>query len=171
MDRMKMDNMNMDNMNMNMDNMDMNMDNMDRRNMDNMDRRNMDRRNMDRRNMDRMSNMDNMNTGRTNMDRTNLNMMNMDRMSNMDDMNMNRMNMGHRMNRFKREADSDVVRYSTMPEAPFQRSQTSVYYDDSQPRIVMQTPRPMYLTNGYSMPYVAGLRPSMVTRPVIMTYY
>merc|ERR550517_2087893 len=176
---MKMDNMNMDNMNMNMDNMDRrNMDNMDRRNMD---RRNMDRRNMDRRNMDRMSNMDNMNTGRmnmdninmgrTNMDRTNLNLMNIDRMSNMDDMNMNRMNMGHQMNRFKREADSDVVRYSTMTETPFQTSQTSVYYDDSQPRIVMQTPRPMYLTNGYSMPYVAGLRPSMVTRPVIMTYY
>merc|ERR550517_2052925 len=114
-------------------------------------------------------NMDNINMGRTNMERRNLNLMNMDRMSNMDDMN--RMNMGHQMNRFKREADSDVVRYSTMTETPFQRSQTSVYYDDSQPRIVMQTPRPMYLTNGYSMPYVAGLRPSMVTRPVIMTYY
>merc|ERR1719461_8620 len=135
-------------------------------------------------NMDRMSNMDNMNMGRTNMDRTNMNMMNMDRMSsmdnmnmgrtnlnmmNMDDMNMNRMNMGHQMNRFKREADSDVVRYSTMTETPFQRSQTSVYYEDS-PKILMQTPRPMYLTNGYTMPYVTT-RPSMITRPVIMTYY
>merc|ERR1712200_67389 len=137
--------------------------------MNNMERTNMDRmnmNNMERTNMDRM-NMDNMNMGRTNMDRTNLNMMNMDRMSNMDNMNMNRMNIGRQMNRFKREADSDVVRYSTMTETPFQRSQTSVYYDDSQPRIVMQASRPMYLTNTYSMPYVAGLRPSsMVTRPV-----
>jgi len=181
MDRMNMGRMNMDNMNI------MNMDNM------NMDRMNMDNMNMDRMNMDRM-NMDNMNMGRTNMDRTNLNMMdmdnmnmnmmNMDRMSNMDnmnigrtnlnmmnmdDMNMNRMNMGHQMNRFKREADSDVVRYSTMTETPFQRSQTSVYYEDS-PKILMQTPRPMYLTNGYTMPYVTT-RPSMITRPVIMTYY
>merc|ERR1711962_1608206 len=131
--------------------------------------------------MDRIKNgrmnMDNMNMGRTNM-----NMMNMDRMTNgrmdmdnmnvdrmdMDNMNMNRMNMGHQMNRFKREADSDVVRYSTMTETPFKRSQTSVYYEDS-PKILMQTPRPMYLTNGYTMPYVT--RPSMITRPVIMTYY
>merc|ERR1712102_63600 len=127
---------------------------------------------MDNMNMDRMSNgrmnMDNMNIGRTN-----LNMMNMDRMTNgrMDMDNMNRMNIGRQMNRFKREADSDVVRYSTMTETPFQRSQTSVYYEDTQPRILMQTPRPMYLTNGYTMPYVTGLRPSsMVTRPVIMTY-
>merc|ERR550517_1518838 len=157
----------------------MNMHNLERTNMDrmnmNMDRMNMnmDRMNMDRMNMDNM-NMDNMNMNMDNMDRRNMDNMdrrNMDRMSNMDDMNMNRMNMGHQMNRFKREADSDVVRYSTMTETPFQRSQTSVYYDDNQPRIVMQTPRPMYLTNGYSMPYVAGLRPSMVTRPVIMTYY
>merc|ERR1712193_518294 len=110
----------------------------------------MDNMNMDRMNMYNM-NMENMNTGR---------------------MNMDNMNMGNQMNRFKREADSDVVRYSTMTETPFQRSQTSVYYDDSQPRIVMQASRPMYLTNAYSMPYVAGLRPSsMVTRPVIMTYY
>merc|ERR1712200_39502 len=146
----------------NMDRMNIyNMNNMERTNMERMNiyiMNNMERTNMDRTNMGRM-NMDNMNMGRTNMDR----------MSNMD--NMNRMNMGRQMNRFKREADSDVVRYSTMTETPFQRSQTSVYYDDSQPRIVMQTPRPMYLTNGYSMPYVAGLRPSMVTRPVIMTYY
>merc|ERR1719300_326072 len=104
--------------------------------------------------------MDNMNMGRTNMD--NLNMMNMDRMD------MKRMNMGHQMNRFKRDADSDVVRYSTMTETPFQRSQTSVYYEDS-PKILMQTSRPMYLTNEYTMPYVT--RPSMIPRPVIMTYY
>merc|ERR1711973_938856 len=149
MDRMNMDRMNMDNMNMDM----MDMDNMNMMNMDRMS--NMD--NMNMMNMDRMSNMDNINMGRTN-----LNMMNM------DDMNMNRMNMGHQMNRFKREADSDVVRYSTMTETPFQRSQTSVYYEDS-PKILMQTPRPVYLTNGYTMPYVT--RPSMITRPVIMTYY
>merc|ERR1719323_244814 len=99
--------------------------------------------------------MDNMNMERTNVDRTNLNMMNMDRMTNMDN-----------MNRMKREADSDVVRYSTMTETPFQRSQTSVYYEDS-PKILMQIPRPMYLTNGYTMPYVTT-RPSMITRPVIM---
>merc|ERR1719295_338364 len=133
--------------------------------LDNMN--NMDRMNMDRMNMDRM-NMDNMNMGRTNMGRTNLNMMDMDRMTN-GRMDMDRMNMGHQMNRFKREADSDVVRYSTMTETPFQRSQTSVYYEDS-PKILMQTPRPMYLTNGYTMPYVTT-RPSMITRPVIMTYY
>merc|ERR1712198_598946 len=125
--------------------------NMDRTNLNMMD---MDNMNMNMMNMDRMGNMD--------MGRTNLNMMNM------DDMNMNRMNMGHQMNRFKREADSDVVRYSTMTETPFQRSQTSVYYEDS-PKILMQTSRPMYLTNGYTMPYVT--RPSMITRPVIMTYY
>merc|ERR1719394_1764558 len=155
-----MDNMNMDNMNMDrMDNGRMNMDNMnmDNMNMDRMDNGRMN--NMDRINNGRM-NMDNMNMGRTNMD--NLNMMNM------DNMNMNRMNMGHQMNRFKREADSDVVRYSTMTETPFQRSQTSVYYEDS-PKILMQSSRPMYLTNGYTMPYVT--RPSMITRPVIMTYY
>merc|ERR1712240_731180 len=107
-------------------------------------------------NMDKM-NMDNMNMGRTN-----LNMMDMDKITNgrMDMDNMNRMNMGHQMNRFKREADSDVVRYSTMTETPFQRSQTSVYYEDS-PKILMQTPRPVYLTNGYTMPYVT--RPSMIT--------
>merc|ERR1719295_2128534 len=91
------------------------------------------------------------------------------KMDNMNMGNMDRMNMGHQMNRFKREADSDVVRYSTMTETPFQRSQTSVYYEDS-PKILMQTPRPMYLTNGYTMPYVTT-RPSMITRPVIMTYY
>merc|ERR1719300_432415 len=121
-----------------------------------MNNMNMDNMNMDRMDNGRMNNMD-----RMNMD--NLNMMNM------DDMNMNRMNIGHQMNRFKREADSDVVRYSTMTETPFQRSQTSVYYEDS-PKILMQTPRPMYLTNGYTMPYVTT-RPSMITRPVIMTYY
>merc|ERR1712007_125050 len=99
---------------------------------------------MDRMNIYNMNNME-----RTNMARTN-----------MDNMNMNRMNIGRQMNRFKREADSDVVRYSTMTETPFQRSQTSVYYDDSQPRIVMQASRPMYLANTYSMPYVARLRPS-----------
>merc|ERR1719295_489218 len=131
-----------------------------------MNNMNMDNINMDRMDNGRMNNMgrmnmDNMNMGRTNMD--NLNMMNMDRMD------MNRMNMGHQMNRFKREADSDVVRYSTMTETPFQRSQTSVYYEDS-PKILMQTPRPMYLTNGYTMPYVTT-RPPMITRPVIMTYY
>merc|ERR1719312_2059653 len=105
-----------------------------------------------------------------NMNMNNMNMMNMDNM-NMDRMdmdNMNRMKMGQKINRFKREADSDVVRYSTMTETPFQRSQTSVYYEDS-PKILMQTPRPVYLTNGYTMPYVS--RPSMITRPVIMTYY
>merc|ERR1719342_1866452 len=124
----------------------------------------MDNMNMNMNNMNMMK-MDNMNMGRTN-----LNMMNMDKMTNgrMDMDNMNRMNMGHQMNRFKREADSDVVRYSTMTETPFQRSQTSVYYEDS-PKILMQTSRPMYLTNGYTMPYVT--RPSMITRPVIMTYY
>merc|ERR1719394_684530 len=154
----QLDNMNnMDRMNMGR----MNMDNM------NMDRMNMDNMNMDKMNMDRM-NMDNMNMGRTNMGRTNLNMMNMDRMTN-GRMDMDRKNIGHQMNRFKREADSDVVRYSTMTETPFQRSQTSVYYEDS-PKILMQTPRPMYLTNGYTMPYVTT-RPSMITRPVIMTYY
>merc|ERR1711973_786064 len=137
MDRMNMGNMN----NMNMDNMNM-MDrmNMDRMNMDNM---NMGRTNLNMMSMDRMSNMDNMNMGRTN-----LNMMNMDRMTN-GRMDMDRKNIGHQMNRFKREADSDVVRYSTMTETPFQRSQTSVYYEDS-PKILMQTPRPMYLTNGYT---------------------
>merc|ERR1712198_321516 len=114
--------------------------------------------------MDNMNMMDRMNNGKMNMDD-----MNIERMSNIDNMNMNRMNMGHQMNRFKREADSDVVRYSTMTETPFQRSQTSVYYEDS-PKILMQTPRPMYLTNGYTMPYVTT-RPSMITRPVIMTYY
>merc|ERR1711972_1099048 len=130
------------------------MDNMNNMNIMNMDNMNMmDRMNMDRMNMDRMSNMDNMNMGRTN-----LNMMNMDRMTN-GRMDMDRKNIGHQMNRFKREADSDVVRYSTMTETPFQRSQTSVYYEDTQPRILMQTPRPMYLTNGY-MPYVTGFRPS-----------
>merc|ERR1719322_1334488 len=103
--------------------------------------------------------MDNMNVNNMNM--------NMDNM-NMDRMDMNRMNMGHQMNRFKREADSDVVRYSTMTETPFQRSQTSVYYEDS-PKILLQTSRPVYLTNGYTMPSVS--RPSMITRPVIMTYY
>jgi len=193
---MNMDNMNMGRTNLNMmnmqdrqrnmmdgrmqhgyqmDNMDMdNMNRMDNGRMNNMDRMNNGRmNNMDRMNNGRM-NMDNMNMGRTNMDRTNLNMMNMDRMDmdrmTMDNMNMNmnRMKMGHQMNRFKREADSDVVRYSTMTETPFQRSQTSVYYEDS-PKILMQTPRPMYLTNGYTMPYVT--RPSMITRPVIMTYY
>merc|ERR1719312_1949069 len=154
--------MNMNNMNM------MNMDNMNMMNMDNMN-------NMDRMDNARMNNMDRINNGRMKMDnmnmgRTNLNMMNMDKMTNgrMDMDNMNRMNMGQQMNRFKREADSDVVRYSTMTETPFQRSQTSVYYEDS-PKILMQTPRPVYLTNGYTMPYVS--RPSMITRPVIMTYY
>merc|ERR1719495_631769 len=131
-----------------------------------MDNMNMNNMNMDNMIMDRIDNgrmnMDNMNMGRTN-----LNMMNMDRMTN-GRMDMDRMNMGHQMNRFKREADSDVVRYSTMTETPFQRSQTSVYYEDS-PKILMQTSRPMYLTNGYTMPYVT--RPSMITRPVIMTYY
>merc|ERR1719515_484652 len=168
--------MNMNNMNM------MNMDNM---NMDNMNIMNMDNINMDRMDNARMNNMDRINNGRMKMDnmnmvRTNLNMMNMDRMTNgrmdmdkmtngrMDMDNMNRMNMGQQMNRFKREADSDVVRYSTMTETPFQRSQTSVYYEDS-PKILMQTSRPMFLTNGYTMPYVS--RPSMITRPVIMTYY
>merc|ERR1719312_13747 len=154
--------MNMNNMNM------MNMDNMNMMNMDNMN-------NMDRMDNARMNNMDRINNGRMKMDnmnmgRTNLNMMNMDQMTNgrMDMDNINRMNMGQQMNRFKREADSDVVRYSTMTETPFQRSQTSVYYEDS-PKILMQTPRPVYLTNGYTMPYVT--RPSMITRPVIMTYY
>merc|ERR1711973_190509 len=150
MDSMNMDRMNMDRMNM------------DRMNMDNMNTMDMDNMNMNMMNMDRMSNMDNMNMGRTN-----LNMMNMDRMTN-GRMDMDRKNIGHQMNRFKREADSDVVRYSTMTETPFQRSQTSVYYEDS-PKILMQTPRPMYLTNGYTMPYVS--RPSMITRPIIMTYY
>merc|ERR1712198_340555 len=143
-------------------------------NMNNMDRMNMDRMNMDNMNMDNMNimnmgrmNMDSMNMGRTNMGRTNLNMMDMDNMNmNMMDMdrmsNMDSKNIGHQMNRFKREADSDVVRYSTMTETPFQRSQTSVYYEDS-PKILMQTSRPMYLTNGYTMPYVT--RPSMITRP------
>merc|ERR1719295_564454 len=113
----------------------------------------MDNMNMNMMDMDRMSNMDNMNMGRTNlnmmdMDNMNMNMMDMDRMSNMNMMNMDRMtngrmdmdrkNIGHQMNRFKREADSDVVRYSTMTETPFQRSQTSVYYEDS-PKILMQT--------------------------------
>merc|ERR1712198_205026 len=110
-------------------------------------------------------NMDNMNM----MDRMNNGKMNMDNMNMMGRMDMDRKNIGHQMNRFKREADSDVVRYSTMTETPFQRSQTSVYYEDS-PKILMQTPRPMYLTNGYTMPYVTT-RPSMITRPVIMTYY
>merc|ERR1719308_629389 len=158
--------MNMDNMNM------MNMDNMD---MDNMNMMNMDNMNMDRMDNAMMNNMDRINNGRMKMDnmnmgRTNLNMMNMDKMTNgrMDMDNMNRMNMGQQMNRFKRQADSDVVRYSTMTETPFQRSQTSVYYEDS-PKILLQTSRPMYLTNGYTMPYVS--RPSMITRPVIMTYY
>merc|ERR1719259_451958 len=144
--------MNVNNMNMN----NMNMDNMNMDRMDNGRMNNMDNMNMDRMDNGRMNNMDRINNGR----------MNMDRMTNMD--NMNRMNMGHQMNRFKREADSDVVRYSTMTETPFQRSQTSVYYEDS-PKILMQTPRPVYLTNGYTMPYVT--RPSMITRPVIMTYY
>merc|ERR1719308_242945 len=141
--------MNMDNMNM------MNMDNMNMMNMDNM---NMDNMNMDRMDNARMNNMDRINNGRMKMDmgRTNLDRMNNGRMD-MD--NMNRMDMGHQMNRFKREADSDVVRYSTMTETPFQRSQTSVYYEDS-PKILMQTSRPMYLTNGYTMPYVS--RPSMI---------
>merc|ERR1719295_812884 len=154
----------MDNMNMNMMDMDR-MSNMDNMNMGrtNLNMMDMDNMNMNMMDMDRMSNMDNMNMGRTN-----LNMMNMDRMTN-GRMDMDRKNIGHQMNRFKREADSDVVRYSTMTETPFQRSQTSVYYEDS-PKILMQTPRPMYLTNGYTMPYVTT-RPSMITRPVIMTYY
>merc|ERR1719495_239733 len=147
----QMDNMNMNNMNM--DNMIMDRIDNGRMNMDNM---NMGRTNMNMMNMDRMTN------GRMDMDNMNIDM------GNMGNMNMNRMNMGHQMNRFKREADSDVVRYSTMTETPFQRSQTSVYYEDS-PKILMQTSRPMYLTNGYTMPYVT--RPSMITRPVIMTYY
>merc|ERR1719308_139499 len=159
------------NMNMNMNNM----NNMNMMNMDNMNMMNMDNMNMDRMDNARMNNMDRINNGRMKMDNmnmggTNLNMMNMDKMTNgrMDMDNMNRMNMGQQMNRFKREADSDVVRYSTMTETPFQRSQTSVYYEDS-PKILMQTSRPMYLTNGYTMPYVS--RPSMITGRVIMTYY
>merc|ERR1719300_597936 len=105
-----------------MDNMNnMNMNNMNMDNMDNMNMMNMDNMNMDRMDNARMNNMDRINNGRMDMD------------------NMNRMNMGQQMNRFKRKADSDVVRYSTMTETPFQRSQTSVYYEDS-PKILMQTP-------------------------------
>merc|ERR1719312_695529 len=122
-------------------------------------------------NMNNMNmNMNNMNMNNMNMNNMNMNNMNNMNMMNMDNMNMDRMDNArmNNMDRFKREADSDVVRYSTMTETPFQRSQTSVYYEDS-PKILMQTPRPVYLTNGYTMPYVS--RPSMITRPVIMTYY